>query len=326
MANFTTHIAVGTVVSGALATLTLAANVIPHESLVALTLAGVLGSVLPDIDLKDSRPSRAMFAGLGILFSFVVLFSCAGKYSIVELWIMWLGTLVGIRYGAHAIFHRIAVHRGIWHSLLATVFVTLLTALAFKYILGEPDAIAWLGAGFMAIGYLTHLTLDEIYSVDVMDTRLKASFGTALKLIDVHNWQHSAAMAVATVGLAAIAPPHQDFFAALTAKNLWVGLEAKLLPRDAWFGIVQVNRHLAQTSPQTPPQTPPPGVGTLPVGGAAPGQAAGPATSTQATGPLGGGAPLTSGGLAPLTTGSLPARAPFKTIAVDGATADSPAR
>ena len=77
MANFTTHIAVGTVVSGALATLTLAANVIPHESLVAVTLAGVLGSVLPDIDLKDSRPSRAMFAGLGIFFSFAVLFSCA---------------------------------------------------------------------------------------------------------------------------------------------------------------------------------------------------------------------------------------------------------
>ena len=60
MANFTTHIAVGTVVSGALATLTLAANVIPNGSLIAITMAGVLGSVLPDIDLKDSRPSRAI--------------------------------------------------------------------------------------------------------------------------------------------------------------------------------------------------------------------------------------------------------------------------
>ena len=66
MANFTTHIAVGTVVAGGLATLTLAADVVAPENLVAVTMAGVLGSVLPDIDLKDSRPSRAMFAGLGV--------------------------------------------------------------------------------------------------------------------------------------------------------------------------------------------------------------------------------------------------------------------
>jgi hypothetical protein len=294
MANFTTHIAVGTVVSGALATLTLAANVIPHDSLVAVTLAGVLGSVLPDIDLKDSRPSRAMFAGLGIVFSFAVLFCSAGKYSILELWILWLGTLVGIRYGAHAIFHRIAVHRGIWHSLLATVFVALLTTLAFKYILGEADGIAWLGAGFMAIGYLTHLTLDEIYSVDVMDTRLKASFGTALKLIDVHNWQHSAAMAVATVGLAMIVPPHQEFVAAVTAKNLWVGLQANLLPQDRWFGIVDVPRRTAQAPAAAP--------------GAAP-ASAGPASAVGAT-------------TVPLTTGSLPSRSPVKTIAVDGSVSE----
>ena len=63
MANFPTHIAVGTVVSGALATVTVAADMVAPENIVAVTLAGVLGSVLPDIDLKDSRPARAMFAG-----------------------------------------------------------------------------------------------------------------------------------------------------------------------------------------------------------------------------------------------------------------------
>ena len=58
MANFPTHIGVGTVVSGALATATLATDVVAPRDLVAVTLAGVLGSVLPDIDLKESRPSR----------------------------------------------------------------------------------------------------------------------------------------------------------------------------------------------------------------------------------------------------------------------------
>ncbi|MEL6225614.1 MAG: hypothetical protein AAFR01_01170, partial [Pseudomonadota bacterium] len=55
MANYATHIGVGTVVSGAMATLTLAADILSPDSLMAVTLAGVVGSFLPDIDLKDSR-------------------------------------------------------------------------------------------------------------------------------------------------------------------------------------------------------------------------------------------------------------------------------
>ena len=99
MANFATHIGVGTVVSGAMATLTLAADVISPESLVAVTMAGVLGSVLPDIDLKDSRASRAFFSGLAIFISFCVLFVNAQAYSIAELWLLWLGSFVLVRYG-----------------------------------------------------------------------------------------------------------------------------------------------------------------------------------------------------------------------------------
>ena len=58
MANFPTHIAIGTGVAGVMATLTLAADVVAPENLIAVTMAGVLGSVLPDIDLKESRPSQ----------------------------------------------------------------------------------------------------------------------------------------------------------------------------------------------------------------------------------------------------------------------------
>ena len=81
MANFPTHIAIGTVVSGALATVTAAADLVAPENIVAVTLAGVLGSVLPDIDLKESRPARAFFAGLAVFFSFVVLFTCRDSGS-----------------------------------------------------------------------------------------------------------------------------------------------------------------------------------------------------------------------------------------------------
>jgi hypothetical protein len=237
MANFPTHIAVGTVVSGALATVTLAADVVAPENLVAVTLAGVLGSVLPDIDLKDSRPSRAMFAGLGVFFAFAVLFSLQQKYSVAEMIILWLGTLVLVRFVAHAFFYRLSVHRGIWHSILAAVFCACATATIYTNVLGRNEGVAWLAGGFLAIGYLTHLILDEIYSVDVMDTRLKASFGTALKLIDPRYPGATAAMAVATVIAFLAAPPMKTFVDGVTSRSLWSALQHRLLPQDAWFGL-----------------------------------------------------------------------------------------
>lgn len=253
MANFTTHIAVGTLVAGSLATLTLAADVVAPENLVAVTMAGVLGSVLPDIDLKDSRPSRAMFAGLAIFFSFAVLFTLAMRYSIAELWVLWLGTLVTVRYGLHAIFHRLSVHRGIWHSILAALFSAAATAIVFYYALAKPAGVAWLGAGFLFIGYLVHLTLDEIYSVDVMDTRIKSSFGTALKLIDRRHLGASAAMALATVVALWLSPSPREFIDGIASRDMWAGLNRRLLPGETWFGIVPVHNAVAEAPAAAPP-------------------------------------------------------------------------
>ena len=87
--------------------------------------------------------------------------------------------------------------------------------------LGRNEGVAWLAGGFLTIGYLTHLILDEIYSVDVMDTRLKASFGTALKLIDPRHPGATAAMAVATVIAFLLAPPLKTFVDGVTSRSLW---------------------------------------------------------------------------------------------------------
>lgn len=242
MANFTTHIAVGTVAAGALATLTLAADVIAPENLIAVTMAGVLGSVLPDIDLKESRPSRAMFAGLAVFFSFAVLFTFATTRSVAELWILWLGTMAFVRYGLHTAFHRLSVHRGIWHSILAGLFCALATAVVFRYVLGRHDGVAWLAGGFLFIGYLVHLTLDEMYSVDVMDTRIKSSFGTAMKLYDKRYPAATAGMLAATVAMALLTPSPRPFLEGVTSHDMWAGLHDKLLPKDRWFGVVPARR------------------------------------------------------------------------------------
>ncbi len=238
MANFTTHIAIGTLASGMLATLTMAADVIAPENIVGVTLAGVLGSVLPDIDLKVSRPSQAIFNGLAVFLSFAILFNFAYRYSIAEMWIVWLAVYLGVRYGAHFVFHRMSYHRGIYHSVLAGLFFACVTAIIYRYLLDRPDGVAWLAGGFMFVGYLIHLTLDEIYSVDIMDVRIKASFGTALKLWDHKHMGHSTAMAVATVIAFLMTPPAGAFVDGITSRPLWAGLRERLLPKDKWFGVI----------------------------------------------------------------------------------------
>jgi hypothetical protein len=90
----------------------------------------------------------------------------------------------------------------------------------------------------MFLGYMTHLTLDEIYSVDVMDTRLKSSFGTALKFFDRRHFYSSVAMAAATFGAIFLSPSTRTFVDGLGSRDLWSGLEHRLLPTDKWFGLV----------------------------------------------------------------------------------------
>jgi hypothetical protein len=238
MANFATHIGVGTVASGMLATLTLAADVVAPENLVAVTLAGVLGSVLPDIDLKDSRAGRAMFAGLAAFFSFAVLFTFAEKFSIAELWLLSIGTFLFFRYVVHAIFHRMSYHRGIYHSILAGLFFAFLTAIVYYYVLGRHEGVCWLAGGFMFIGYMVHLVLDEVYSVDVLGTRVKRSFGTAVKFYDGRRIDHSIAMALATVAALMLTPPTKTFVDGMSSRDMWSGLRQRLLPQDNnWFGV-----------------------------------------------------------------------------------------
>lgn len=283
MANFTTHIAYGTVQSGVLATLTLAANVVSPENLVTVTLAGVLGSILPDIDLKDSRPGKMMWSGLGIFASFIVLFAFAARYSVVELMMIWLGTLVAVRYGLHMLFHRLSVHRGVWHSLLAGVFTAALAASFLYYVLGRHEGVAWLGAAFLFLGYVQHLILDEVYSVDISNRRIKQSFGTALKLGDMRYPTATAAMVAATVAAVMLTPSTRTFVEGISQRSLWAGLNERFLPRDKWFGIIPAPYLAARSAAREHEQSSGITTGSLPAGAPVTEPSPAPVSATEAT-------------------------------------------
>lgn len=235
MADFATHLGWGAVGAGLVASATYAADIVPSGDLLTLTTAGVIGSVLPDIDLEQAVPSRGLFTGLGLALAFIVLFSFRATYSITELWLIWLAVFVAIRFGAYHAFHRNAVHRGIFHSLLAGLFFMALTAVLVAYWLGRDPVVAWMAGLFVFLGYVIHLVLDEIYSVDVTGARIKRSFGSALKLFDRHSTSASMLMGGALVAMLLITPPSEEFRRIMKPSVVTQFFRERMFPQNGWF-------------------------------------------------------------------------------------------
>jgi hypothetical protein len=235
MADFATHLGWGAIGAGLAASATYAADIVPAAEIITLTTAGVVGSVLPDIDLEKAVPSRMLFTGLGLLLAFITLFNFRATYSIAELWLIWLGVFLSIRFGAFYIFHRMAKHRGVFHSLLAGVFFMIFTAVVLAHGLGREAVVAWMAGLFVLLGYLIHLMLDEIYSVDFAGAHIKRSFGSALKLFDYKALSVSAIMLSLAVLMMPIAPPVQEFANIMRPSQVTAFFQMRLLPQNGWF-------------------------------------------------------------------------------------------
>jgi hypothetical protein len=235
MADFATHLGWGAIGAGLAASATYAADIVPAAEIITLTTAGVVGSVLPDIDLEKAVPSRMLFTGLGLLLAFITLFNFRATYSIAELWLIWLGVFLSMRFGAFYIFHRLAKHRGVFHSLLAGVFFMIFTAVVLAHGLGREAVVAWMAGLFVLLGYLIHLVLDEIYSVDFAGAHLKRSFGSALKLFDYKSLSVSAIMLSLAVLMMPIAPPVQEFANIMKPSQVTAFFQMRLLPQNGWF-------------------------------------------------------------------------------------------
>jgi hypothetical protein len=66
--------------------------------------------------------------------------------------------------------------------------------------------LALLSGGFVFFGGLIHLILDEIYSVDLSNIRIKRSFGTALKIAYFKSKGATFMMLVASIALGYMLP------------------------------------------------------------------------------------------------------------------------
>ena len=163
MANFQTHLAASTLLGVGYGGAAYACYGVPAStSILAAGLCSVSG-MLPDIDSGPGRPLREIttfmaavvpamlvrrFEHLGMSPESVIL-TAAAIYAVIRFGFSWL-------------LRHFTVHRGMFHSLpAAAIFGALVFLLAYN----DNTMLRCFTAGSVVLGYLSHLILDEIYSV-----------------------------------------------------------------------------------------------------------------------------------------------------------------
>ena len=230
MANFHTHITWAAAGAGLMSILCLQVGLVDQQGALTLALLGTIGGILPDVDLQHAYPSRIMFSMLGIFVAFLMVFSVKNDMSISELWLVGIGAFLGIRFVFWQFFHQYTTHRGSIHSLVAGLFASFATAAMSYHILGKDDFNSWLNALFLLMGFILHLLLDEFYSVDFMNKRIKRSFGTALKLVDTTKPAKAMFLISMTFIIWFATPSEQRFWDTLTSPQTYQIIAARLLP------------------------------------------------------------------------------------------------
>ncbi|MDP3876407.1 MAG: metal-dependent hydrolase [Methylobacter sp.] len=207
MANFKTHLSIAAAVGVGAAVVAVNAKLITNTDIPWFVFLSILGGLLPDIDASNSRPVKLLFNLLAFTTLFVVLSVFKGRYEPYLLLMIAAGTYLLVRYGLFGLFNKFTLHRGVFHSLLAALFFGLFMACVSYHFLHWKAINAWLNGIFIAIGFIAHLLLDELYSVDLSNSRIKKSFGTALKLCSYNSLTASVLMALCTLALYSQAPP-----------------------------------------------------------------------------------------------------------------------
>jgi hypothetical protein len=187
MAGFRTHITTSTVLGVGYA----AAGAYFGVPLESCLLAGGLCSVsgmLPDLDSDSGVPVREMSSFVAAIVPMLMVerFQNFG-WSRETMALATMLIYIAIRFGLVEIFKRYTVHRGMWHSVPACLTCGLLT---FLIVAGEDLNLRFFKSGGVMLGFMSHLVLDEIWSINVRSGKLniKRSFGTAIKFWGKDSW------------------------------------------------------------------------------------------------------------------------------------------
>lgn len=144
-------------------------------------LLATVGGLLPDLDSKSGVGTRGLNRLFGVLTAFAVwreamLLDPPLSFEL-HVWAIILAYAL-IRHSLCEVMSRVMVHRGMSHSVPTCLVWGCSTYLLYPspyHVVRTTMAVA------VMLGFLSHLVLDEVCSVDLAGARVNKAFGSALK-------------------------------------------------------------------------------------------------------------------------------------------------
>ncbi len=188
MADFKTHITVSTALGVGYGAVAFQHFGFPAPTCVLAGTLCSLSGMLPDLDSDSGVPLRESlsFASACVPMLLLDRFRQLG-WTTETIVLVGAGIYIAVRFGIGALLKKYTVHRGMFHSIPAAVIAG---EVAFLLCVSGDMTMRGFKAGAVVAGFLSHLILDEIWSVRVSGGRigLKSSSGTAMKLFGGDMW------------------------------------------------------------------------------------------------------------------------------------------
>jgi hypothetical protein len=150
------------------------------QAAIAAILTWVAG-MLPDLDSESGKPIRELFGVTAAIAPIMLVqhVHAIGMHGDRATLFAMLSYGI-VRYGGAFMLAKLTVHRGMFHSIPALVIAAEVTFLAYHSSDIKVRMLMAIGTG---LGFLSHLVLDEMYSVqwDGAKVKLAKSAGSAMK-------------------------------------------------------------------------------------------------------------------------------------------------
>jgi len=187
MASFEQHINGAVIATGVMLTPVYSANIISINEALALLAFGTIGGILPDLDSENSKPIQISFKIISVILPFIVILFISGNMSIVGILTTWLITSAILHFLFFRAFINLTVHRGIFHSIPMGLLLGQVTIMMLNTIFSIDIILSTLSGIFLFFGFIIHLVLDELVSLNALGLYMKKSLGSALKVYDKRN-------------------------------------------------------------------------------------------------------------------------------------------
>ncbi|WP_412727243.1 metal-dependent hydrolase [Arcobacter sp. 15-2] len=187
MASFAQHINTAVVVSGISIAPLYSASFIDLNQALVLLFFGMIGGVLPDIDLENSKPIQIASGILSIFIPLLAILTLLQSLSISKMLFIWFLSSLVLHFIIFKILLTNTIHRGVIHSIPMGIVFAQALIIFFHTFLEYEELFSLLCGLFLFGGFIIHLLLDELISLNAFGMSFKKSLGSAFKFYDSNN-------------------------------------------------------------------------------------------------------------------------------------------